>query len=137
MSEELPPIPENATAAVPAAVPAPQKQSGIVLGILSIVCSVFCLPVGLILGIIGLCTYPAKSTGKLLSIIGLAISGLILAAGVAYGVFIGSSLNEIQTSVRANHPEMSDTEFLEYLHGPEGQKEVEKAVEESMSKYLK
>lgn len=132
MSEELPPIPENATAAVPAAVPAPQKQSGVVLGILSIVCSVFCLPVGLILGIIGLCTYPAKSTGKLLSIIGLAISGLILAAGVAYGVFIGSSLNEIQTTLRANHPEMSDTEFVEYLQTPEGKQEAQTVTEDAL-----
>lgn len=132
MSEELPPIPEN----VPAA-PAPQQQSGVVLGILSVVCSVFCLPVGIILGIIGLCKYPAKSTGKLLSIIGLAIGGLIIAISIGYAVFVGKSLNEIQTTLRANHPEMSDTEFVEYLQTPEGKQEAQTVTEDALKNLMK
>lgn len=79
MSEESPTIPENVAAAHA------QQQSGISIGILAIVCSVFCMPVGITLGIIGLCKYPAKSAGKILSVVGLAFSGILIAVSIGAG----------------------------------------------------
>ena len=51
------------------------------LGVCSIVFAVLIALVGIVLGIIGICRYPIKSTGWWLSIIGLALGVMNSAIG--------------------------------------------------------
>ena len=62
-------------------------MKGNTIGILSIVFGLLCAIVGLVFSIIGLVRYPAGSSGKTLSVIGLILS-ILNGAGSLY---VGSS----------------------------------------------
>lgn len=85
MSEETPlppvPSPEPQTPAVPAG-----QQMSNALGIWALVLSftACCTLLGLILGIIGICKYPAGSAGRTLSIIATVIAVLIYSGGYIF-----------------------------------------------------
>jgi len=102
-------------------IPLPNATASLVLGIFSIVTSICCYfvaIVGLTLGIIGLVlgskalnlyqTDPGKYTlnsqknanaGKICSIIGLALSGLMIIIGLIYILFLGATLGTIFESI--------------------------------------
>ena len=128
MSEEnLPPI--------PAQVPQ-EKEMSVVLGVLSIVGSLFCWIVGLILSIIGLCKYRKGSTGRVLSWIGLVIFIAITAAvGYVSYVAIGAT-KEAMENIQRDHPEFTEQQLLEYVQDPDNKAEVEQYTRDSLKTRL-
>ena len=113
--------PGNKPAESNAQIPLPNATASLVLGIISIVTSVCCYfiaIIGLTLGIIGLVLgskalklyqadpgkYTIKSqknanAGKICSIIGLALSGVLILVVLVYIIFMGATLGTILESV--------------------------------------
>jgi len=114
-------IPGNTPAESNAQIPLPNATASLVLGIISIVtaiCCYFMAIVGLTLGIVGLVLglkalklyqadpgkYTIKSqknasAGKICSIIGLALSGVLILVVLVYILFLGASMGTIFESI--------------------------------------
>ena len=128
MSEEnLPPI--------PAQVPQ-EKEMSVVLGVLSIVGSLFCWIVGLILSIIGLCKYRKGSTGRVLSWIGLVIF-IVVTAISGFVAYVGiEATKDAVEAIKRDHPEFTEQQLLEYVQDPDNKGEVEQYTRDSLKTRL-
>lgn len=123
MSEEnLPPIPQEATA---------EQPMSIALGILAVFGSLFCYIIGLILSIIGLCKYPKGSTGRVLSWIGLVIFIAWTALGAMAAYMAMETAEEMMENIRQGHPELNDQQIIEYMRDPANKEEIQQYVENS------
>ena len=128
MSEEnLPPF--------PAQVPQENEMS-VVLGVLSIVGSLFCWIVGLILSIIGLCKYRKGSTGRVLSWIGLVIF-IVVTAISGFVAYVGiEATKDAVEAIKRDHPEFTEQQLLEYVQDPDNKAEVEQYTKGSLNSRL-